>query len=273
MKSADLHLHTTASDGTNTPAEIVKRAKELGFKAIAITDHDTIDGLKEATEAGQSLGVEIIPGIELNTFGDGKEIHILGYYCDPLEECFISLLVNLRESRIKRINLMLDKLNSLEFAITLEEVQKDNPQTSNLGRPHIAQTLINKGYASSIREVFDKYIGVHGPAYVSEHKLTPQAAVREIIEAKGIPVIAHPFLVGDDTIIKELKPAGLKGIEVYHSDHDVRTSQHYLKLAREYNLLVTGGSDDHGKLKGTELLGKVRLPYYYVEELQHAKQS
>lgn len=271
MGIADLHIHTTASDGTYSPSEVVKKAKDMGFKAIAITDHDTIDGLEEGKAAGKKLGLEVISGIELNTFIYGKEIHILGYEFDANNKGFLALVESLGRARKKRVNEIISKLNELGLNITIDEVVQQNATSSAIGRPHIAQVLVKKGYVSTIREAFDKYIGINCPAYVYRYKLTPQEAVRKIKEANGIPVIAHPFLIGYDQIINELIPYGLKGIEVYHSDHNQEQSEHYLRLAQKYNLLITGGSDDHGALKGASLLGKVRLPYYYVEKLKEVK--
>lgn len=271
MGIADLHLHSTASDGTLTPTMIVEKAKKMGFKAIAITDHDTIDGIYEGIEAGQKYGIEVIPGIEFNTYAHGREIHILGYLFNMKNDKFIVLMDYLKKIRRKRVTEIISKLRNLGFSITMEEVVERNINSSAIGRPHIAKLMVEKGYVFSLREAFEKYIGINCPAYVYRHKLTPQEAVKEIVDAKGIPVMAHPFLVGDDSIIDELIPAGLMGLEVYHTDHYQEQSEHYLRLARKYNLLVTGGSDDHGALKGKTLMGKVRLPYYYVEKLKEQK--
>lgn len=273
MGVADLHLHTTASDGTLTPTQVVEKAKKMGFKAIAITDHDTIDGIIEGIEAGKNMDIEVIPGIEFNTHVFGKEVHILGYLCDLKDQSFIGLMEYLKKIRRQRVTEIINKLRELGIDITLEEVIQGNLETTAIGRPHIAKGLVERGYVRSLREAFDKYLGMNGSAYVYRNKLTPHEAVKKIREAKGIPVLAHPFLVGDDNIINELMPAGLLGIEVYHTDHYPEQNEHYLRLAKKFNLLVTGGSDDHGTMFDHPLMGKVRLPYYYVEQLKKQKLS
>ncbi|RKN86651.1 PHP domain-containing protein [Paenibacillus ginsengarvi] len=250
----DLHSHTTASDGTNAPAVNVRLAKEAGLRGLAITDHDTIAGVAEAVEEGRLLGVEVVPGVEISTVAGGQDIHVLGYYIDYTDETLLSRLGQLRETRNQRNDMMLAKLSELGLPVTMEEVlevsKKKPRKDETVGRPHIAEVLVAKGYVSSIAEAFDRYLGKDGAAYVNPPRIRPEDAIDWIREAGGVSVLAHPGLYDDDELVVRLIGYGVAGIEAYHSDHTPDTEKRYAELAGQHGLIVTGGSDFHGSRNG-----------------------
>jgi predicted metal-dependent phosphoesterase TrpH len=267
MQKADLHAHTTASDGTYTPRQLVELAKRNGLSAVAVTDHDTTDGLAEATAAGQELGVEVVPGIELSTVYEGKEVHVLGYYFDPEYEGLRDLIAKMREDRLTRLDRMIGNLQKAGLEITREEVLAEAKGT--VGRPHFARVLIKKGYVRDIPEAFDRYLGVGKIGYVPRLKVSPEEAVQLILAAGGCPVVAHPGLFDKDDLFDRLVPLGLVGLEAYHPDHAEEKRAHYSALAKQHGLLATGGSDFHGS--GAEHrgeLGSVYVAYEVVEQLK-----
>jgi len=243
---ADLHCHTTASDGLLSPTELVQLAAKLGLKGIGITDHDTIRGWKEAEEAGANYQIQILKGIELNTDWQGTEVHILGYEVDSSSDYLADKLKVLRNAREKRMVKILERFKDLGIKISVEDVQQF-AQGESIGRPHIAQALIQRGYVGNIREAFDRYIGQGAPAYVSRYKLTPEEGIRIIREAHGVAVLAHPGVHHVEEGIPAWVKAGLQGIEVLHSQHSPDDEMRYLKIAQESGLLTTGGSDFHGE--------------------------
>lgn len=244
---ADLHTHTKASDGTCEPAENVRLAKEAGLAALAITDHDTVAGIPEAMEAARALDVEIIPGVEVSSVGKGQDIHVLGYFVPYEDPAFEERLFRLRETRHERNQLLIARLQELGIDISLEKVYRRKQGTDkNIGRPHIAEELIELGVVSTIAEAFDKYLGKGGAAYVNPPRITPQEAITLIKEAGGVAVLAHPGLYDDDELVHELIVFGLDGIEVNHPDNDEVQKMRYTKWAAQYGLVVTGGSDFHG---------------------------
>ncbi|MBH0332522.1 metal-dependent phosphoesterase [Brevibacillus brevis] len=244
---ADLHTHTKASDGTCEPAENVRLAKEAGLAALAITDHDTVAGIPEAMEAARALGVEIIPGVEVSSVGKGQDIHVLGYFVPYEDPAFEERLFRLRETRHERNQLLIARLQELGIDISLEKVYRRKQGTDkNIGRPHIAEELMEMGVVSTIAEAFDKYLGKGGAAYVNPPRITPQEAITLIKEAGGVAVLAHPGLYDDDELVQELIVFGLDGIEVNHPDNDEVQKMRYSKWAAQYGIVVTGGSDFHG---------------------------
>lgn len=266
----DLHIHTTKSDGTCEPNEIVKLAKNADLSVVAITDHDTVDGIDEAKEASRLYGVEVIPGIELNSYDDRQDVHILGYFIDYKNDNFVKRLKDIRESRTIRAKLIISKLNAMNINITYSDVSSYT-KGSFVGRPHIARAIVKAGYAKSVKEAFDKYIGENSPAYVKRYRLHPFESIRMIANAGGIPVLAHPGLLTDKGIIKHLIANGLKGIEVYHSKHSKSDTDFFKNFALENNLLITGGSDFHGvEVDNTYLLGTVKLDYEYIKKLKES---
>jgi predicted metal-dependent phosphoesterase TrpH len=246
LYEADLHCHTTSSDGLLSPTELVQLAAKLGLKGIGITDHDTIHGWKEAEEAGAAHQITILKGIELNTNWENKEVHILGYEMDSSSKYFIDKLKGLRNAREKRIVKILDRLRNLGINLSIDEVQQF-AQGESIGRPHIGQALVKRGYVTSIQEGFERYIGLGAPAYVPSLKLTPEEGIRLIRGAHGIAVLAHPGVLRLEEGVPAWVKAGLQGIEVRHSQHKPDDEKRYFKIAQEYGLLTTGGSDFHGE--------------------------
>ena len=246
LYEADLHCHTTASDGLLSPTELVQSAAKLGLKAIAITDHDTILGWEEAGEAGLAYQITILKGVELNTNWQDKEVHILGYELDGSAAPFTDKLKDLQKAREKRIVKILSRLKGLGMDLAIDEVQQF-AQGESIGRPHIGRALVERGYVQSIREGFDRYIGLGAPAYVPSLKLTPEEGISLIREARGVAVLAHPGILRLDEGIPAWVKAGLQGIEVSHSEHQPEDEKRYQRIAQEYRLLTTGGSDFHGE--------------------------
>jgi len=266
-RRVDLHVHTYYSDGTFSPEEVLKKAKELKLAALAICDHDCIDGIKEAQEIAPKYGIEIIPGVEVTSEKDGTEIHILGYFIDIVNGPILKLLENIKTSRIKRIYTMVEKLNKHNVNIRPEAVFELS-QKGSISRLHLATALCKEGFVSTIREAFAKYIGDHAPCYVTKFNTAPEETIKAILESGGVPVCAHPKVMGRDDFIPSFVKAGLRGLEVYHTDQGKSASQYYLNLTRKLGLLATGGSDCHGIGKGRILMGRVTMPYSTVDKLR-----
>jgi predicted metal-dependent phosphoesterase TrpH len=270
---ADLHIHTTSSDGTYSPSEIVVYAKKKSLSAVGITDHDTVKGIREAEEYGKVIGVEVVPGIEINTDYKHTEVHILGYYIDYTDSTFLAILEHLRNMRFQRIEKMFIKLVKHGLKLSFDDVVGDEP-IETIGRPHLAAAIIRAGYADSIGEAFSKYLVQSTPGWVKRYEFSPFDAVKAIRDVKGIPVLAHPALVKDDTLIKELVQFGLMGIEAFHNEHTPETTEHYCRLANDMGLVITGGSDFHGYTDdGRADLGDVTVSYSIVENLKKIKGS
>lgn len=270
---ADLHCHTTASDGTLSPTELVRLAKEIGLKAIGITDHDTIQGWNEAEEAGNRYGVEILKGIELNTDWQGVEVHILGYEIRSDNSSLRKQLSQLRQARRNRMLQILQQLEKIGIRIFPEDVEKFALGES-IGRPHIAQTLVEKGYVSSIKEAFDRYIGYGAPAYVPRFKLTPEEGIHMIREAEGVAVLAHPGVHHLEASIPIFVKQGLQGVEVSHSEHTLEDEIRYRKVAPHYDLIMTGGSDFHGEARKPGVkLGGWGAPFWVVRQIKELAQG
>ncbi|MFX4260823.1 PHP domain-containing protein [Pelotomaculum propionicicum] len=265
---ADLHIHTTSSDGGCTPEEIVRMAKSINLEAIAITDHDTLEGIGPAMKAGRTSGVEVIPGIELGSYTRGEEIHILGYLVELDNQSFLERLAYLRETRVYRMERMVEKLQELGFSVTMEMVT-DISGSGSVGRPHLAAALIKIGTVETVFEAFEKFIGAGRPAYVPRYKMEPVEAVKLIKSAGGAAVLAHPGLNVSEHLLCELIKAGLDGIEADHPSHSGEQSRYFKLLARQKGLIATGGSDYHspGHKEGSRF-GIVTVPYKVVEELK-----
>lgn len=251
QNKVDLHAHTNKSDGTRSPRELVLLAKEIGLAGVAITDHDTIAGWDEAIQTGKELGIQVVPGVEISSLWGDKDIHVLGYYVSATDAQFLTKLEELRNVRHNRNALMINRLNEIGVEITMAEVAaKKKDQKSNIGRPHIAEVLIEKGVVTSLKEAFDQYLGREGKAYVNVPRITPHNAVQLIQAAGGVSVLAHPGLYEEDDLIEELVSIGLNGIEAYHADHTREDEEKYEQLGRAHRLIITGGSDYHGERNG-----------------------
>ncbi|MGI6668556.1 MAG: PHP domain-containing protein [Acetivibrionales bacterium] len=272
----DLHVHTTASDGSMTPAEIVRYAYEKGLAAVAITDHDTMDGVEQALEEGRKLGFEVIAGVEISV-DFMPEMHLLGYFLDGHYEPILNTLQDLREKREYRNPRIVSKLNDLGIEISMSEVDK-KAGGSIISRAHIARVLVEKGYVADMEEAFDKYLAFGRKAYVKKEKLAPDEGIAAIIRSGGIPVLAHPIYLDMtmaqlDNLLGELAEAGLKGIEAYYTDNTASQTEELLQLAKRHSLVATGGSDFHGSFKPEIELGSgrglLRVPYSVLEQLRN----
>jgi hypothetical protein len=277
----DLHSHTNESDGTFTPLELVELAVESGVEALAISDHDTFAGYDQALPEAQSRGLDLICGIELSTRGSGpkpRAIHLLAYFLrQPAPAEFRAWLGELIAGRRDRNQRLIASLREKGVEIELAEVERLGRTLT--GRPHFARILIDKGYAANYEDAFRRYLGEKAPTFVERYAPDVPVAIRRVLDAGGLPVLAHPIRLGirdldaEENFIRELRDAGLRGIEVFHSDHRPGDMQRYGAIARKYNLLVTGGSDFHGDVKpqislGTGYHGNLNIPMTVLNDLR-----
>lgn len=267
----DLHLHTTASDGRCEPAELVQRAWSMGVRTLSVTDHDTVAAVAEVTKIGAELGLEVVPGIEITAVLAERDVHVLGYFFDPDSDILDGFLQEQRMDRVRRVREMASRLATLGKPIDVERIT-EGPGTKAgkaLGRPLVAAALVNAGHVADIRQAFDELIGEGRPAYVARRGGTPEEVVKIIRQVGGIASLAHPGPLGHDALIPELAKGGLSAIEAYHSDHDPAATAHYLALAAQYGLAVSGGSDYHGEVGHRRNgLGIVGLPEEHYQVLK-----
>ena len=278
MGRIDLHLHTTCSDGSLRPTEVLALAQKAGVTALAITDHDIVDGLPEAIDAGTRLGIEVLPGVEISSFDGKSELHILGYCLNWRDEALLKRLASLRASRHRRNPFIIERLQALGLELTYDEVRA-LAGTESVGRPHIARLLMEKGYVTSAKDAFDRYLAEGRPGYVARELPTPAEAIAWIRDAQGVAVLAHPTWVkesndGLPAFVRTLKNDGLGGIEVHYSTHTRQQTARFLELAKQFGLLITGGSDFHGLTKpdievGTGR-GELRVPEELLTPLKEA---
>lgn len=274
MDTIDLHTHSTFSDGTFTPLQLVKYAEEKGLKAFALTDHDTTEGVKEAKSI--ETNVEVISGVEISTRYDKKEIHIVGLYVNENDTDLNKQLKYYREKRVTRNFEILEKLNSLGVNITIDDV-KESCTGDVISRAHIAKALVSKGFVGSYTEAFDRYLGDNKCAYVPRETLNYEESMELITKAGGVPVLAHPLLykMSDtnlENMMVKLRQKGLKAVEVYYSTHSNSDTQHIMAMANRVGLIYSGGSDFHGATKpkidmGTGM-GKLAVPYEILEKIR-----
>ena len=280
MKYVDLHLHTTASDGVMSPSGIVRYAKAKELQAIAVTDHDTIEGLEEALGEGKKIGFEVIPGIEISAEFSPGSMHLLGYFLDIHHPLLVEKLKYLQEARAARNPKIVEKLNRLGVRISYEDVVKASGG-GQVGRPHFAQVLLDKGYVRSIQEAFERFLKKGAPAYADKFRFKASEAINFINGANGIAVLAHPNTLGMngnagfEALLLQLVKEGLRGIEVYYPEHSPADVARYKLIAEKLDLVLTGGTDYHG-IEGSELdigigRGGMRLPYSIVEQLKAAQ--
>ncbi len=236
-----------------------------------MTDHDSVDGVASAIETGERLGVRVVPGVEINTDYGGGEVHILGYFVDYTDPHLLEILRSQREGRLERNRQIVEKLRALGMDVTLDRVLEIAGGEASPGRPHIAWALMEKGYVGSIQDAFDRFLTRGAPAYVPRHKFLPEQAIRAVLEAGGVPVLAHPGLLGGNGIIGELIPAGLMGLEAYYPEHDEFLTQQLVETARKRGLIVTGGTDWHGPLPERAGIGSVEVPPEVIEGLERAR--
>lgn len=269
---ADLHLHTHFSDGTFSPEEVVARASKIGHSALALTDHDTVEGCERMATACATARIEFITGTELTAELNDIELHILAYFIDPQNRKFLEEIARFQIVRQNRIREMAARLNEINVPLNADDVFA-LANCSAPGRPHVARALVKAGLCSSLDEAFERFLKKNRPAWVPKAKMSALEAVELVHQAGGLAVMAHPGLNKSDEIIPELVAAGLDGIECFHTKHSTATSEHYLEIADQFKLLVTGGSDCHGKSKGKPLIGSVKLPYTHVEKLKAARDA
>jgi hypothetical protein len=268
----DLHIHTYYSDGVHSPTEVVEMAKMKGLSAIAITDHDSVSGIEEGVRAGERRGIEVVHGVELSSQEGLRDVHILGYLISLNRSALTEKLRFFREERVKRAHIIIKKLRDLGISIELDEILQIS-KNGSVGRPHIAQVLLKKGYVSSIKEAFDKYIGYESPAYVPKYKMSPKEAISLIRSSGGIPVYAHPGVHADPEYIVHLSKLGLMGIEVWHPDHSEEDIKVLIEIADRCGLIKTGGTDFHGIEKGKAPIGEIKIPCSYLNLLKMKKMS
>ncbi len=269
MSKVDLHIHSSASDGLLSPTEIVRKSVVLGLTIIALTDHDTVDGIAPALAAAKAFPqLKVIPAVEISTDVSADEVHVLGYFVDYTAYELQIALERMRSSRQQRARGMIAKLGDSGIHIEWQRVQ-EIAEGGTVGRPHLAQAMLEKGYIASIKEAFTKYISRSGPAYVERDKMTPQEAVELILRSNGLPVLAHPLFISDpEKLVVELKAAGLVGIEAYYDNYTADEIERLVSLANKYNLITSGGSDYHGLDASTEtMLGGTDVPMQAAEQL------
>lgn len=267
----DLHTHTDNSDGTYSPIELIDLAIKKGLSGIAITDHDNTDGVDIAIKYAEQLkDFKIIPGIEFGCVYEGKEVHILGYFIDYNDNNFIKLTKKLKDSRMTRGVKIISRLNDLEIEISMKDVNEFS-KADFIGRPHIARALMKKGYVNNISEAFEKYLGINSPAYVERYKISVEEVINLIKDIKGISVLAHPGLIGDNNIVNYCISKGINGLECIYPQHSGKEFKYYSNKAKDNNLLITGGSDFHGDRCKNILLGKYYVGIDTIKQMEMMK--
>ncbi len=269
-RAVDLHLHTNRSDGTDAPARVVERAVETGLAGIAITDHDTVAGVVEAEQAAMAYGLGFLRGVEISTKWRQGEIHVLGLGVNIDHGPLMAVLEESRDARATRADRMIEKLNAVGVSIVFEDIETTGAEGSAIGRLHIARAVYRLGFASTVQDAFDKFIGVNKPAYVERKRMACAQAIDLVHEAGGLAVLAHPGIGAARKGLKRLLELPFDGIEVYHSKHAADEAERFAEIARERDLLISGGSDCHGAAKTEPEMGKVLVPYEHFERIQQA---
>ena len=275
MSRVDLHLHTTASDGRCTPGELVDLASNAALTVMAVTDHDTTAAVAEVQRLAGARGIEVVSGIEVTAIDEGRDLHILGYFFDPLHEALGTFLAAQRAARVNRVSAIGDRLGALGMPIDVEALvaQAGNDRRRSIGRPQVARTMVDAGYVSDTREAFDRWLGRGRPAFVARIGPAPGAVIDIIHAAGGIASLAHPGKLRLESRVAPLAHLGLDAIEAFHSDHDTAAVTKYVAMARDLNLLLTGGSDFHGDPAHGLEPGSVTLPLAEWSRLDKARRS
>ena len=245
MGLIDLHAHTSSSDGALLPGELVRLAKDCGVSVLAVTDHDTLAAIGAAIHEGRRVGLQIVPGVEVTAYVEDLEVHILGHFVDPDDAQLIEFLASSRDDRIQRVRRIVDKLWALGLPIDADEILTQTPDSS-VGRPHVAQAMVRRGYVASVQEAFDRFLTPGKPAHVERSRIPAGEVISAIKRAGGVPSLAHPGVYGQDEIIPCLVEQGLVGLEVHHPDHEAEAIFRYERTRLRYGLLAVGGSDYHG---------------------------
>jgi predicted metal-dependent phosphoesterase TrpH len=269
----DLHLHTTASDGRLSPAQLVARAHAAGLTTISVTDHDTIAAIAEVTELANALGMRVVPGIEITAVHDGRDVHMLGYFFDTASAALAAHLERQRSLRVARLRAIGERLGALDMPVDVETVLLAAAARpgSSVGRPQVARELVRSGYVSSVQEAFDRWLATGRPAFVPRTGPTTVSVVETIHAAGGIASMAHPGVTRRDELIAPLVDQGMDAIEVYHSDHTPDAQQTYHAIATRHGIAMTGGSDFHGEETHRNTLGATTLPAAAFEALVNVR--
>ncbi len=265
----EFHCHSTASDGALTPTELIERALALGLTALALTDHDTVDGLEEAFQAAKETSLRVISGVELSCVFEGHEIHLLGYFFEHRDPTLLELLEELKVERRNRAQRMVEKLNAAGIALSYEEVEAESPGLV-LGRPHVAKALVKRGVVDSVNEAFQRFIGLHGPAYVGRSLLSLPAGIEAIRRSGGCSVLAHPGLLKDWALVERILKLEIDGVEYWHPSHSKQARKRAKKLGGKYNKVLTGGSDFHRPMGESVELGTAPVTEKVVARLFRA---
>jgi predicted metal-dependent phosphoesterase TrpH len=268
----DLHLHSTASDGSDTPVQVAAHAAREGVEIIALTDHDAVDGIPPLREKAEAAGIRVITGAELSINEQGIDVHVLAYGFDPDEPGFQTALKGWREGRHERARKILARLKGVGIRIPIEDVEAI-ADGGAIGRPHVAEALMREGYVESLNEAFQRFLGHHAPAYVPKMKVSMEEASAIVREAGGVMVLAHPGTLNRDHLIPGWTTRGLDGIEVWHTKHDAASVRRYSAMAAQYGLLMTGGSDCHGERTPGVKIGSVPVPDSVLGPLEEAIRS
>lgn len=270
----DLHTHTTASDGQDTPAELVNFATQQGVSILGVTDHDTVDAISELKSHAEQAGITLIPGVELSTTVDFAEVHVLGYFVDIDDPEFTAALDGLARNRVDRIALIIEKVKALGYDIDGDSILAQ-AEFGSIGRPHVARALMDIGAVKDVSEAFDRFLKAGRPGYVPRDPFLPEDAVRLLASNRAIPVLAHPFSTRDiEGTVKRLVPEGLKGLETYYAEYSPNEHQQILRIADEWNLIPTGGSDYHGVgFREGRVLGSAPVPDEVAERLFAAHEN
>jgi predicted metal-dependent phosphoesterase TrpH len=267
---ADLHTHTHYSDGRFNPAELIELAKRRGLKYIAVTDHDNVDGIAGAIEAGKQHGIEVIPGVELSSEHKGREVHVLGYFIDCSSPDFLEHLAQFRVLRKTRAAKIVDKLNALNVPLLMDEVMEQVKGNASIGRPHIAYAMLEKKVVTNYYEAFSKYLGDNKPAYEKKPNISTKEAIKLISDAGGLSFVAHPGKTIRDEIIIEIIEHGIDGIEIVHPSHTSEDVRYFQNISSQYFLLESGGSDFHGgRINDDSLLGNYWVNEQKVNAMKH----
>ncbi len=266
--SGDLHMHTYYSDGSFSPDEVIRRAAARKITVVSITDHDSVNGIQEAIDCGMKYNVEVIPGIELSATCGEREVHILGYFIDYQNKELQNYLEFFRGERVKRAREMVSRLNELQIPVSIDDVL-NNAEGRSIGRPHVAEAVLETGRVKNYLEVFHKFIGFGCPAYVEKYRLDVKEAVTMIARAGGLSFIAHPNDTLAESVLFDIIKAGIDGIETVHPSLNPSKSNYYRGIAREYYLLESGGSDFHGGKRDDEMnIGRYGVPVEYIDAMR-----
>ena len=270
----DLHTHTTASDGQDTPAELVNFAVQQGVSILGVTDHDTVDAIAELKSHAESAGITLVPGVELSTTVDFAEVHVLGYFVDIDDPEFTGALDGLARNRVDRVTRMIEKVQKLGYDIDGDAIIAQ-AEFGSIGRPHVARALMDIGAVKDVSEAFDRFLKAGRPGYVPRDPFSPEAAVRLLSKNRAGPVLAHPYSTRDiEGTVKRLVPAGLKGLETFYAEYSPSEHQHIRSIADEWELIPTGGSDYHGVgFREGRVLGSAPVPDEVAERLFAAREN